>query len=125
MSKRNTTGLRPWQKGQSGNPGGRPAKLPVTDALRLLLEELGLPKRIHPKMTNAERLALKLVRKAMKEPTLEALIEIMDRVEGKARQKIEASGPNGGPIPFELPGTREEIERRIAELLEKRKANSN
>jgi hypothetical protein len=123
--KPNTSGLRPWQKGQSGNPGGRPSKLPISDALRLLLGEQGIPKAIHPEMTNAERMAMRLIRKAMKETDFKALVEIMDRVEGKARQRIEASGPGGGPIPFELPGTREEIERRIAELLEKRKANSN
>jgi hypothetical protein len=124
MKKRNTSGLRPWQKGQSGNPGGRPSKLPVTDALRLLLDEEELPKRAHPKMSVAERLALKLIRQAMKARDLDALVELMDRVEGKARQRIEASGPGGGPIPFELPGTREEIERRIAELLGKAAANN-
>lgn len=31
-------GLRPWPKGVSGNPGGRPKKLPVSEAYRKLLE---------------------------------------------------------------------------------------
>jgi hypothetical protein len=29
-----------WQPGQSGNPGGRPKKTPITDELRALMEEL-------------------------------------------------------------------------------------
>lgn len=108
--------LRPWQKGQSGNPGGRPKTLPITSALRLFLDELQLPKRAHPSMTVAERIALRLARKAEKVGD-KAAVEVMDRVEGKARQRTELSGPDGGAIPIELPDTREGLERRIAELL--------
>lgn len=111
----NTQNLRPWQKGRSGNPGGRPRRLPVTEALRLLLEETQLPKRAHPSMTIAERIALRLARKATKDD--KAAAEVIDRVEGKARQRSEFSGPEGGPIPLELPNNREELERRIHEML--------
>ena len=52
-----------------------------------------------------------------REGNLEAIREIADRTEGKARQRIEQSGPDGGPLPFEIPETREALERRIRELL--------
>ena len=115
--KGNIENLRPWQKGQSGNPGGRPKTLPVTTALRLMLEEKQLPKRAHPDMTVAERIALRLARKAIKED--KAAVEVMDRVEGKARQRTELSGPNGGAMQFDIPADRAALELRIAELLKK------
>ena len=31
--------LRPWRKGQSGNPRGRPKKKPVTEAIEELADE--------------------------------------------------------------------------------------
>jgi len=45
-------------------------------------------------------LADKLVEKAL-EGDMQAMREIGDRVEGKAAQIIEASGPDGGPIPVQ------------------------
>jgi hypothetical protein len=118
QANRNTSGLRPFQPGQSGNPGGRPKKQPVTDALRELIEQGAIPKA-RPE-TLADQLARQLVRQALK-GKLAPLVEIIDRVEGKARQRVEQSGPDGGPIPLELPGTREEVERRINELLKQAK----
>ncbi len=69
--KDGTERLKPyrWTKGRSGNPGGRPKRLPVTDALRALLEKplpdtirAGLEKamgaRLPRSLTMAEGLAL-------------------------------------------------------------------
>ena len=112
----NTSGLRPWQPGQSGNPGGRPKKLPITDALRELVDKGAVPQK--KAATLAGQLAQQLVRAALK-GKMAPLVEVIDRIEGKARQRIEQSGPDGGPIPLELPGTREEVEHRIQELLKK------
>jgi hypothetical protein len=114
----NTTGLRPWQPGQSGNPGGRPKKLPITDALRELVEKGAVPRK--RAATLAGQLAQQLLRQALR-GKMAPLVEVIDRIEGKARQRIEQSGPEGGPIPLELPGTREEIDRRVQELLKKSK----
>jgi len=61
-------------------------------------------------------IARKLISMAL-EGNLDAIHELADRVEGKARQRIEQSGPDGGPIPYDLPNTREALELRIAELL--------
>lgn len=117
QANRNTSGLRPFQPGQSGNPGGRPKKSPVTDALRELVERSAVPRKKAP--TIAGRLAQELLRQALK-GKMAPIVEVIDRIEGKARQRVEASGPEGGPIPLELPGTREEIERRVRELLKKK-----
>jgi|HubBroStandDraft_6_1064221.scaffolds.fasta_scaffold80891_2 hypothetical protein len=38
-----------WKKGQSGNPGGRPRKLPISDTLRLLMM-MPLPPALRKKL---------------------------------------------------------------------------
>ena len=49
----------------------------------------------------------------------QCLVEVIDRVEGKAKQRNELSGPEGGAIAIEVPSTREELIRRIHELMAK------
>lgn len=107
---------RPFQPGQSGNPNGRPKKLPLTDVIREKLEAM----KADGKVSNAEAIADKLIEMALG-GSLEAMKELADRAEGKPKQRNELSGPDGGPIPLEVPGTRNEIERRIAELISKTK----
>lgn len=101
--------------GKSGNPNGRPKKLPITDAIRIELEKKG---RFN--VANDVLIARVLIKKAIA-GDLDAIREIADRAEGKSRQRNEFSGPDGGPIPFEMPSTREDLERRLAELLSKGK----
>jgi len=108
---RNISGLRPFQPGQSGNPGGRPKKMHLTDALREELEDKG-----SDGVANDVAIARKLVKMA-RAGNMDAIKEIGDRTEGKPRQRIEASGPEGGPLPFDIPDNRTDLERRIAELL--------
>jgi hypothetical protein len=110
QTKRNTSGLKPFQPGQSGNPGGRPKKMPITDAIREELEQEGAQGT-----SNARAIARKLVKLA-RAGNMDAIREIADRTEGKPRQRIEQSGPEGGPVQLQLPTTRAEVERRIIEL---------
>lgn len=112
--KRNTSGLKPWPKGVSGNPGGRPKKLPITDVLLALLDSSC--KADVKARSFGELIGLALVKKAVK-GDVRAITEIIDRAEGKPRQRIEQSGPDGGPIPYDIPDTREEVERQLAELI--------
>jgi hypothetical protein len=107
-----------WKPGQSGNPLGRPAKSPVSDELKaLLLEEYKGRERRFRGMSNACVLATRLYELALA-GDLAAMREIADRVEGKVIQRQELGGPGGGAIAF-MTLSREENERRIAELLAK------
>ena len=81
-----TRGLIPWKPGQSGNPGGRPKKKPLTDAYARILKrrvpaevvrKLGL--RGHP--TYAEMIAMSVAKEAIK-GKVQAAAELADRVEG-------------------------------------------
>jgi hypothetical protein len=75
---------RPWPKGVSGNPGGRPGPdlREVREAARklapLAMERLGV-----------------LVRKGPAQVQLAAAIAILDRAYGKPPQALEHTGPDG------------------------------
>jgi len=114
----------PWKPGESGNPSGRPRKLPITERYATIAE-LPVPDYLLTalKLSEAERreiktygdaLALSQFRAAIKGKT-EAAREIADRLEGKARQAVEVSGPEGGPLDVQHV-TDGELDARIKEL---------
>jgi hypothetical protein len=77
--------LKPWPKGVSGNPTGRPKKKPLTDELeRILLEEAPNSNG----QTWAAIIARALVRRASK-GDVRAIAELGNRVEGKPVQAVE------------------------------------
>jgi Family of unknown function (DUF5681) len=83
--------LKPWQPGQSGNPGGRPKRL-LAEAYQT---HLGCTEKGDAqKRTYAELIALAQIRKALRGNTMAAK-EIADRTEGRARQAIELTAPEG------------------------------
>lgn len=82
----------PWPKGTSGNPGGRPKSVTLSDAYA---KELG--SELDDGTTKAEAVARRMVAKAMR-GNLAAASEISDRTEGKPTQRNEHSGPDGGAI---------------------------
>lgn len=101
-----------FRPGQSGNPGGRPKKLPITDYLKIQLEQPIPPAMLNamresarsaflevygPSPTFGQMLAFKLVQMAAKGNML-AMNTLLDRTEGKVTQKV--SGEDGGPIEF-------------------------
>jgi hypothetical protein len=65
--------------------------------------------------TYGDALALNQFRAAIKGKT-EAAREIADRLEGKARQAVEVSGPEGGPLDLQFM-TDEQLDARIRELM--------
>src|SRR5437660_9838605 len=87
MNPKSLKNLRSWQKGESGNPGGRPKRL-LTEAYQAQLSRT--KKRDRQRRTYAELIADAQIRKALKGNTMAAR-EIADRVEGKAGQAIELS----------------------------------
>jgi hypothetical protein len=75
-----------WRPGQSGNPGGRPKRTPLTDACR---EVLAQPVPGDTKgRTYAKAIAEKLAARAV-EGDIRAAQELADRAEGKARQTVQ------------------------------------
>ncbi len=81
--------LKRFQPGESGNPSGRPKKKLVDHALETLLEETDSQKAIE--------IAKVLIQKALDGDTKAAQL-VAERTEGKPNQKVEVSGPDGGPI---------------------------
>jgi hypothetical protein len=79
--------LRPFQKGQSGNPKGRPKSAMLSDALRRKLQE-AMPDA--PEKTLAYGVADALIKQALN-GDVSAIKEVFDRTEGKVSQKIDAS----------------------------------
>ena len=74
--------LKPWKPGQSGNPGGRPKKKPITELYEQLLNDGATVKAI--------RAAILRNFKSGKTAFVPLLREIADRVEGKVTQPIDA-----------------------------------
>jgi hypothetical protein len=99
-----------WKPGQSGNPGGRPKKKPLTDAYahvlarrvpQEIIRKLGL--RGHP--TYAEVIAMSLAREAIK-GKVNAAAEMADRVEGR----ISAPGDSvDNPLHLAVEDVRNEL----------------
>jgi hypothetical protein len=103
--------LKPWKPGQSGNPGGRPKGKLIDEALEELL------------LGNDSELALAIAKKLLaraKAGEVKAIQLVAERVQGKPKRQIELSGPDGGPLDIHNL-TNEELDQRIAELMEKLK----
>src|SRR5690348_18338869 len=85
-----------FKPGQSGNPGGRPKKKPLTVELEKILDTVS-----HDKAgkTYATRLVEAAVRRAIKKSDF-ALKEIWERTEGKVPQAL--AGEGGGPVQFQV-----------------------
>jgi len=84
----------PWEKGQSGNPSGRP-KRPITEAMLAMLHQVS---KGHNK-TFAQLIAEGQIRQAVKGSTMAAK-EIADRTEGKARQAVDVTVET--PLEFNI-----------------------
>ena len=75
-----------FQKGQSGNPKGRPKKgETMTDLLR---EKLDIPKTSREKMPRKEKVIEKLILLA-EAGDLSALKYVFDRVDGRPKESVE------------------------------------
>jgi HPt (histidine-containing phosphotransfer) domain-containing protein len=100
--------LKPWPKGVSGNPGGRPKKKLIDQALEELL------------LSNDSELAVTIAKKLLvraKSGEVKAIQLVAERVQGKPRAKMEVSGPDGGELQL-LNMTDDQIDERMAELIE-------
>ena len=79
--------LKPWKPGQSGNPGGRPKKKPLTAAYAAILTKK-IPASVARKLqllgrpTYAQVIAMSIAQEAIK-GKVHAAAELADRVEGR------------------------------------------
>ena len=79
----NPQNLKPFKKGQSGNPAGRPPKLPAIDEILAKVLET----KAHNGLTRAENILRLMAIKA--ETDVRAAELILDRAYGKLKQSTE------------------------------------
>lgn len=85
----------PFEKGQSGNPGGRGKLKPFADALRMEIAAAGEDQKA------LRIVAAKLLEKAA-EGDMQAIKELADRVDGKVAQAIVGGDGDDNPIVTEI-----------------------
>lgn len=88
--------LKPFKKGQSGNPKGRTPKLPELD--KLLDEVLGAEKDGVPA---AKQILIALYKRALRGDVRAAEV-LMDRAYGKAKQVTELRNKDGETFDITL-----------------------
>ena len=97
------------KRGEVRNPAGRPRTAKFSDAMRLLLAEVG-----PGGTTNAEALAAVCLKKGLK-GSPRHLELAMNYAEGKPKQGLEISGPDGGALEY-ADLTMEQLYARCAAL---------
>jgi len=95
--RRSRANLKPFKKGQSGNPKGRtPKDLCITSLIKEELEEIASTAD-GKKMTWAQLFAKALVRKACKGHNV-AIKEVIERVDGKVPTPVEHKNDPDNPM---------------------------
>jgi hypothetical protein len=116
--------LKPWKPGQSGNPSGRSRKLPITEALEQIGQQIvpteirkilrrKLNVEVKPGSTFAQCIALALISKAIV-GDVEAIREFTNRVQGKALQQLEIATPENRDVRLHVIYEESEGRRRRA-----------
>lgn len=105
---------RPFQPGQTGNPGGRPKERPIRNALKSIVE--GDKKTVAKLPDDLKAIAQKLIDKA-KDGDMAAWKEFADRYEGKVPQAIVGDDDHD-PIRHALEYTDEQRVQALTALLD-------
>ena len=106
-----------WQKGQSGNPKGRPKAITLSEAYRAAIREL-VP-RDQRERTFAEQIADAIVARAAR-GEVRAAQEIADRIEGRPPQAL--TGAHGTPL---IPSDRDSLLEELKHLIEEVRGRTN
>jgi hypothetical protein len=80
----------PWQKGESGNPAGRPQRKPIEEAILCALTR-----------KEAVAVARAIIKRATK-GDVRAFVALRDTTDGRPAQQVELSGRDGGQIELTL-----------------------
>jgi hypothetical protein len=111
-----------FQRGQSGNPSGRPKDLVTRELRELMLRQCSLDKK---KRSWGEVIAEAIGKKA-RNGDVRAFEAIADRTDGKPRQAVSVSGDLSGDLTvgsYALAG-KQEVMERLKELTERIRARS-
>ena len=107
----NVQNLKPWPKGVSGNPGGRPKQKLISAELERLLQQQAPGAS---GQTWASVIAESLLKQAAK-GNVRAIAELANRLEGTPRQSVDVAI---SPSEYIQSLSDEELAQRIAELSE-------
>lgn len=83
-----------FAKGHPGGPGRKPKEHSITDQLRGVSEEIDE----ETGKTKAQLLAEKLWALALEDEDKQAMVQIIDRLDGKPRESIELEQVNPQPL---------------------------
>jgi len=96
----NLQNLKPFKKGQSGNPKGRPkGALSITN---LIKKELKKFPTVRSKKTNAQLLIEKVLDKAIKKGDIQMLKTIWNYIDGMPKERKELSTKDGKPLRISI-----------------------
>ena len=118
MPKENSLkNLKKFQPGQSGNPAGRPKKLPALD--EILANVLGQTKEVNgEQITAAEAIIRKLFQQAAA-GNIQAAKILLERGYGLSKQTIDIKGDLQTGPKMDLTKLNEEEKRNLLELYRK------
>ena len=125
---KNTSGLKPFKKGQTGNPKGSSEKqralgqigrltgeaLADIGSTLLYGTETALETMLNdPKATVLSKWTAKLIMHSMLEGDAAVYNAVLNRIVGKVKERIEHSGPGGDAIAIRSKMTVEEMEAKV------------
>lgn len=90
-----------WQKGESGNPAGRPLSGPVITPAMRRFADLSVNELFRldvAKLTVAENIAVRYLIESLQTGYDRSSAEVIERLDGKVKEVKEISGKDGAPI---------------------------
>ncbi len=107
----NPQNLKNWEKGQSGNPNGRPkgtenSKTRLARLLSLVQSKKNPVTGVDEEFSLLEQMDMAQIVKALKGDS-KAYKEILDRFEGQSKQSIEVESNNNEPLNININVTKD------------------
>jgi Family of unknown function (DUF5681) len=106
---------RQFAPGESGNPGGRPRRMPYSDACMAVTELTVSELKILPSDLLPIATAKAMAREAIK-GKVQAATELANRAEGTPRHRHEITGADGNTVKVEAQLSQADFIRKIREI---------